>query len=60
MVIYHPFVDYGIFRNISQHSMFVLPKDESGLMYNEHQENNDNSYVITFSNIQQFINYSLE
>ena len=54
MVIYHLFIDSGISRSNSQHSMFALFKGYNELMYTEKQNNFPDNYLIIFSNSQQF------
>ena len=55
LVIYYLFIDYDIFRSYSQHSMVEFIKEKSVSIYNEHQDNTDNNYIIIYGKLQQFI-----
>ena len=52
MVIYYLFIDLGAFGSYNRHSILDLIKDNSDLIYKEHQENISNKYVSIFGNFK--------
>ena len=54
VVIYHPFIDYGVSGSNCLHSMLYLRKDHSVLIYKQYKGNISKNHVIIFVNLQEF------
>ena len=54
VVIYHPLIEYVISVSNIQHSMLVLRKENTVLIYKGLQENTANRYFSIFGNLNNF------